>query len=339
MVLAKFPLAALISLALATVFTPMGAHGAQGINPVDIKEWPVPFGGGPRDPYASNDNAIWFVGQAAHYLARLSPSNGTFFKRDLPDSAGPHNLIVGNDGIVWYSGNRAGYIGRYDPQADSIEKIGMPDSSAYDPHTLVFDHAQQHIWFTVQGGNFVGRLNLANRHVDLIEVATPGARPYGIRMADDGTPWIALLGTNKLAAVEPATLKLTEIEIPARDARPRRIETTRDGRIWYADYRRGVLGSYNPATQTFAEWALPSGEDSRPYGMASDNEHRIWLVETGVRPNQFVAFDTRAGKVTSVTPIPSGAGSVRHMNYHKPSGVVWFGTDRATIGRAIVGNN
>ncbi len=45
---------------------------------------------------------------------------------------------------------------------------------------------------------------------------------------------------------------------------------------------------------------------------------------------------TRTERVISVTPIPSGAGSVRHMNYHGETGTVWFGTDRSTLGRARV---
>ena len=35
-------------------------------------------------------------------------------------------------------------------------------------------------------------------------------------------------------------------------------------------------------------------------------------------------------------PISSGAGSVRHMDDHAPGGTVWFGTDRGTLGRALV---
>ncbi len=62
----------------------------------------------------------------------------------------------------------------------------------------------------------------------------------------------------------------------------------------------------------------------------------MWLVETGVSPNLFVGFDTQSERVISVTPIPSGAGSVRHMDYHAPTGTVWFGTDRGTLGRARV---
>lgn len=70
--------------------------------------------------------------------------------------------------------------------------------------------------------------------------------------------------------------------------------------------------------------------------MALDNNGRIWLVETGVSPNTFVGFDTRSERVISVMPILSGAGSVRHMDYHAATETVWFGTDQNTLGRASV---
>jgi virginiamycin B lyase len=321
----RFAPAAVGAAVLSWLATPPIASGDE-LDPVQIDEWEVPYEGRVRDPFAAGADEIWFVGQRGHYLGRFTPSTGEFFKRDLPDDAGPHNLIVGSDGIVWYAGNLAGYIGRYDPDTDRIDKIPMPDSAARDPHTLVFDEGERHIWFTVQGGNFVGRLDTEDRSVDLIEVPTPRARPYGIKIADDGTPWIVLFGTNKLASVDPQTLELTEHEIPASGARPRRLEITGDGRIWYADFSRG-----------FDEWALPSGDRARAYGMASDEQGRVWVVETGVSPNQLVGFDTDAKEIFSVTAIPSGAGAVRHMDYHMPTAGIWFGTDENTLGRARIG--
>ena len=199
-------------------------RGADAMNPIEIEEWKVPYGGRARDPFAASADQIWFVGQSGNYLARFTPSTAKFFKRELPDSPGPHNLIVGSDGIVWYAGNLRGYIGRYDPSSDRIEKISMPKSDVRDPHTLVFDKDERHIWFTAQGANFVGRLTLASRAVDLIPVPTGGARPYGIKLAPDGTPWAVLVGTNKLASVnreysadEPAA-KACAIEDPECEA-------------------------------------------------------------------------------------------------------------------------
>jgi virginiamycin B lyase len=323
--------------ALLTGLVGTAATAAEPLNPIAIDQWENPYRGRGRDPFAAGADEIWFVGQQGHYLGRFTPSTGQFFKRDLPDGAGPHNAIVSSEGIVWYSGNLVGNIGRYDPRTDQIEIIAMPDAAARDPHTLVFDDDESHIWFTVQGGNYVGRLTVADRKVELIPVPTQRSRPYGIKLAADGTPWTVLLGTNKLASVDPSTLQLTEYTIPAEGARPRRLEITSDGRIWYADFARGFLGAYDPAAKTFEEWALPSGTQSRPYGMASDEQDRVWVVETGVQPNLFVGFDTQAEKIVSITPVPSGGGSIRHMDYHEPTASVWFGTDDETIGRARVG--
>jgi len=305
------------------------------LNPIDIKEWAVPFGGQPRDPFAYSEDEIWFVGQAGHYLGRFKPSTEEFFKHDLKDKAGPHNLIVSATGIVWYSGNLKGYIGRYDPRTKELTRIEMPDDIAKDPHTLVFDQNEQHIWFTVQWGNFIGRLTLADLSVQLIPVPVLRSRPYGIKIAPDGAAWVALLGTNKLARIEPESLKLSLIDIPNRDARPRRLEITDDGRIWYADYAAGVLGLFDPKTESFRDWPLPGGNNARPYGTALDKSGRVWVV-TGTQPNYFVGFDTRTEAIISITAIPSGAGTVRHMHYYAPTDTIWFGTDTQNIGRAIV---
>lgn len=307
---------------------------AQPLNPVEIKEWPVADGGRSRDPFADAAGAVWFVGQAGNYLARLDPRTGAITRTELTDEPGPHNVIVGSDGIVWYSGNLSGYIGRFDPKTGRIEKIAMPAGKAEDPHTMVFDAEEKNIWFTAQWSNVVGRLDLATREVELVSVPTGNARPYGIIVAPDGRPWVALLGTDKLASIDPATLELTEHAI-APGARPRRLDATSDGRIYYTDYRRGYLGRLDPGVGGVEEWALPAGRGSAPYGMAIDGRDRVWLVETGPSPNRFVGFDPARDEIVSVTPIPSGAGSVRHMHYR--AGDVWFGTDADTIGRARVG--
>jgi virginiamycin B lyase len=305
--------------------------------PIEIKEFPVPWQDTrPRDPDFVTPDAVWFVGQTGHYLATLNPKTGEFTKIDLEDVPGPHNLIVGNDGTIWYAGNLKGYIGRVDPKTQKIRHIAMPDKAATDPHTLTFDEGQKNIWFTVQGGNFVGRLNIASEKVDLIKVPTEHARPYGIKVARDGRPWIVLFGTNKIASVDPKTLTLTEHVLPRGQARPRRIGLTSDGRVWYGDYAQGFLGAFDPKTGKIEEWPMPSGKTSLPYAMAVDSQDRVWAVETGPKPNRFVAFDPKSEKFVSSTPVPSGGGAIRHVDYDPKAGRIWFGADTGTIGYAQV---
>ena len=69
-------------------------------DPIDIKEWTVPYGGHPRDPFVDASGIVWFVGQQGHYIGRLDPKTGEFKKFDLEPGAGPHNVVVDVDGAV-----------------------------------------------------------------------------------------------------------------------------------------------------------------------------------------------------------------------------------------------
>lgn len=302
---------------------------------VEITEWDVPWEGThPRDPYVgTGENEIWFVGQRAHYVGLLNPETGEFKRFDLPDGAGPHSVIVGPEGYPWYSGNRQSHIGRLDPATGEITQYPMPDPAARDPHTMVFDKDGA-MWFTVQGGNFVGRLTPELGEVGLIAVPTPRARPYGIELDSNNTPWVVEFGTNKIASINKEGMTLTEHELPSSDARPRRIAITSDDMIWYVDYARGYLGRLDPSTGQVQEWANPGGSQSRPYAMTADDRDRLWFFETNPGVNRLVGFDPEREVFFSVTELESGGGTVRHMVFDSEKQEIWFGTDTNTIGRA-----
>lgn len=304
-------------------------------DPVEIREWEVPWPGTrPRDPYVAPDGRVWFVGQTGHYVAWLEPGTGEFGRVDLAPGTGPHNLIVGGEGSVWYAGNRAAHIGRVDPASGRIERFPLPEPAGRDPHTLAWGAEGESIWFTVQGGNSVGRLDVASGEARLIPIPTPRARPYGLVVDRSGRPWFTEFGTNRIGTVDPGVFDLDELELPRAEARPRRLSLTSDGAVWYVDYAAGWLGRIDPATREVREWRAPGAEGARPYAMASDDRDRLWFVETGPAPNRLVGFDPATEEFFSVTPIPSGGGAVRHMVFHPPERVLWFGTDAGTVGRA-----
>ena len=186
----------------------------------------------------------------------------------------------------------------------------MPDPAARDPHTMVFDKDGA-MWFTVQGGNFVGRLTPELGEVGLIAVPTPRARPYGIELDSNNTPWVVEFGTNKIASINKEGMTLTEHELPSSDARPRRIAITSDDMIWYVDYARGYLGRLDPSTGQVQEWANPGGSQSRPYAMTADDRDRLWFFETNPGVNRLVGFDPEREVFFSVTELESGGGTVQ----------------------------
>jgi virginiamycin B lyase len=195
------------------------------------------------------------------------------------------------------------------------------------------------MWFTVQQGNYIGKLWKETGEVRLVESLrveggrSTSSRPYGIVMDSQDRPWIALFNTNKIGMVNPETFELETYELP-ENALPRRLGITSDDIVWYGDWTRGTLGRLDPATGEVTEYPLPSGERSRPYAMAVDDSGRIWLVETGVQPNKFVGFDPVAEEFFSEVAIESGGGTVRHMYFDPETNSIWFGADTNTIGVA-----
>ncbi|GGW93474.1 Vgb family protein [Alteromonas halophila] len=299
---------------------------------VTFEKWQVPWENTrPRDPMMDSKGNVWFCGQAGNYIGKLNPATGDFARFDMSPNTNPHNLIVDSDDNVWYAGNQNAHIGMLNPETGDITRYPMPDDEARDPHTLTFD-AQENIWFTVQWGNFIGYLDTQSGDVTLHKVPISNARPYGIRLDDNDTPWIVLLGTNKLATVQNGEINL--IDLPREDARPRRLEITDDGKLWYSDYAEGRLGSYDPQTDTFEEWVLPTGASSSPYATARDNQGRIWLTDTSAIPNQFIGFSPEQKAFISQTEVEFG-GHIRHTYVNRTTGAIWFGTDSGYIARAM----
>ena len=301
---------------------------------VQITEWTVPWERTrPRDPFVDAEGRVWFVGQAGNYIARLDPASGRFQRYEITDGTHPHNLIVDDAGVVWYAGNRNARIGRLDPKSGAIREFPMPDPAIRDPHTLVAGRGDE-IWFTAQGANVVGRFTPSTGAVRTVKVAQANARPYGIVVDAQGTPWVALFGTNRIASVDRATMTLREYELPHDRARARRLVAARDGAIWYVDYTRGFLGRLDPETGKVVEWQTPGGVNSMPYALTVDSKNRLWFSETGMQPVRMIGFDPRSQQFTPPVPVPSGGMNVRYAVYHAPTGAIWFGTDANTIARA-----
>jgi virginiamycin B lyase len=304
---------------------------------VSLEEWNVPFDETrTRDPYVAPDGTVFFAGQREHYVGHFNPETGEFRHLPLEDGAGPHTVVVADDGTVWYAGNRARHIGKMDPATGEITKYMMDDDYARDPHTFAFDK-DGNIWFTAQGGNGIGHFNVTTGEAKVIPVPIERARPYGIRMAPNRErPWISFMGSNHLATVNPETYELELIELPQQETIARRLDVTSDGNVWYGSYSTGHIGRYNPATGEITEWEMPDGDTSRPYAVLKDHKDRMWFSASGLSPNKLVAFDTQSEQFVASKEIPTGEGSIRHMDFDERTQSLWFGTDTGHIGRLVL---
>lgn len=329
----SFRAAALVAFAPALFLAPEAE--AQG-EKVPTAEWEVSYGGRPRDPYVHPDGSVFFVGQAGNYIGRLDPKSGDFRRYEIDPGTHPHNLIIDKAGMVWYAGNRNGMIGKLDPRNGEITRYPMPDSTVRDPHTLIWDQ-KGNIWFTAQNSNAVGHLDVATGKIRIVKTG-PRTRPYGIEINSKGVPWVNLFGTNKIAKVDPATMELTEYTLPHERARGRRIAITPDDVVWYVDYTRGFLGRVEPTSGKITEIPMPGGPASLPYGMGKDDKGRVWVTENNRDGSLLYGYDPKTQKFFGKTQIGRAGenNTIRHMYFDPKTGMLWFGTDQGTIGRAEV---
>jgi virginiamycin B lyase len=311
------PAEATLSNYLATHF-PAGSKSkptlVSGEASVTFREWKVPtLGQRSRDPAEAPDGSIWWAGQWSNLVGRIDPKTGEVTEYTLPEGAKPHTVTTDSAGNIWYTGNGNGTIGKLDPRTAMITEYKMPDAAARDPHSAIFDNKGR-LWFTLQQSNMVGRLIPATGEIKLVTVATPKARPYGIKLSADGVPWIACNGSNRLLRIDPETMAIRDYPLPDPKTTVRRLAFAGDGMIWYVNSSRGRLGRLDPKTGQAKEWPSPSGPNSHPYAIAVV-DGIVWYNESGQRPDTLVRFDPATEKFQS-WEIPSGgvyAGIVRHM--------------------------
>lgn len=302
---------------------------------VPAQEWPIEWGGRPRDPYVTPDGIVYFAGQAGNYVGRLDPQSGETRRYELPPNTNPHTVVVGPDNHVWIAGNRNATIGRLNPATGDIRWYAMTDSTIRDPHTMIFDR-DGNLWFTAQNSNAVGHLTVQTGAIRYVKTGER-TRPYGIELNSRGEVWFNLFGTNKIGRINPRTYELTTYDLPHERARGRRIAITPDDVVWYTDYTRGMLGRVDPTNGRVTEMPLPGGAASLPYGMAKDAQGRIWVTESGPKGAILQGFDPSTGRFFGRTLIgKEDNNTIRHMYFDPRTGLLWFGTDQGTIGRAEV---
>ena len=168
------------------------------------------------------------------------------------------------------------------------------------------------LWFTVESGNFIGRLDPKTGEVKLKEVPTPNAVPYGIVVSSKGVPYFCEFGTNKLASVNPDDDGDHRVRAARGGASPSAGDHQRTMSSITPTTARGYLGRFDTKTGKQEEWASPGGPESKPYGIAATPDGAVWYSESGMRPNTIVRFDPKMRSFAS-WPIPSGGGVVRNM--------------------------
>jgi len=290
---------------LATHFPPNSKRAPKlipGSAQIIFKEWQTPtLGQRSRDPIQGRDGTIWWAGQWGNVIGRINPATGEMKEYPLPANAMPHTVTLDAKGNVWYTGNKNATIGYLDPRTEKITEFKMPDPDSKDPHSAIFD-AKGVLWFTMQLSNRVGRLDPATGDIKIVEMTMPKSRPYGIKIAPDGTPWFACNGRPCIVRIDPQTMELTVVKVPGEKGRVRRLDIDRDGSAATAPRRERSRSGLHPADRSLTP--MRSSSSTASSGTTSRGRGRMRWFDSTRRPRR-----SKAGRSPRGASTPASSGT------------------------------
>jgi len=262
----------------------------DSLSQVKIYEYRMEKGIIPHDAiYNANDGLIYTVDQGASHMAITDLTSGKteyFSQKDgdfwLPfwksstmkwpfERYGPHSLDLGPDQKYYTTNSFQNSIGVFNTKTREWEPSIFAGLRAIYPHTVRIDK-QGIIWFTVAGGERVGRIDPVSKKSTLIKLPyaesgglAGGTQPYGIDINPaDGSIWYSRLFGDKIGRIDPVTLEVLEFDSPVRG--PRRLRfNQQDGTLWLTGYSEGELARITTNANGFDSKVYPLPEFAKGF--------------------------------------------------------------------------
>tara|TARA_B100000073_G_scaffold162448_1_gene134381 strand:- start:2647 stop:4359 length:1713 start_codon:yes stop_codon:yes gene_type:complete len=262
----------------------------DSLSQVKIYEYRMEKGIIPHDAiYNANDGLIYTVDQGASHMAITDLTSGKteyFSQKDgdfwLPfwksstmkwpfERYGPHSLDLGPDQKYYTTNSFQNSIGVFNTKTREWEPSIFAGLRAIYPHTVRIDK-QGIVWFTVAGGERVGRIDPVSKKSTLIKLPyvesgglAGGTQPYGIDINPaDGSIWYSRLFGDKIGRIDPVTLEVLEFDSPVRG--PRRLRfNQQDGTLWLTGYSEGELARITTNANGFDSKVYPLPEFAKGF--------------------------------------------------------------------------
>jgi len=193
------------------------------------------------------------------------------------------------------------------------------------PHTLVITDDGSTIWFTMQMGDRIGKLDTKSGAIR--EYRTSGG-PYGIALDKAGNVWFCRMGDDKLGRLDPRTERMSELDM-GRGSLPRRMAASPDGSLWVTLYGNGRLAHVDPAQmKVVRQYPLPGG-NAGPYAVTVDGAGNVWANE--INTDTIVRLDPKSGDMR-VVKLPSSNVGIRKMIVDAAGRLWYMGSHNGRLG-------
>lgn len=208
------------------------------------------------------------------------------------------------------------------PQLARAQKVDIKewtvpwaDSRPRDP----FMDAKGRVWFVGQVGNYVAYLDPANGHFEQYEI-DDGVHPHSLIVDKAGVVWYTGNANGTIGRIDPDSRVVKSYAIPSSEARdPHTFSFGKDGSLWFTVQAGNYVGRLTPATGKMDLIAAPNG--SRPYGIVTDAQGRLWIDLFGT--NKLAMVDPATMKLTEFA-LPRSDARPRRIALTS-DGRVWYG--------------
>ena len=261
-----------------------------------LKQFRIPTANGnPKGITQGSDGNFWFTESHVnppqsdnHHVGRITPG-GAITEFLVCQFCFPNEIAQGAGGILYFT--------KSDPGLGRITTSGTVLPDVVPPNTLAngngVDARGTDVYYAAFNTNSIWRYSSVTGAFTEFSIPTPGATPYDVAVAADGTVWFTEFGANQIGRLNPATGAITETPVGGGPNGPRGIAIGTDGKVWFTKRFDNSVGFLNPVTNAVTEFPLAPGRG--PEGIAAAPGGSAWFAQS-VAGN--VARITTGGVIT-----------------------------------------
>ena len=192
-----------------------------------------------------------------------------------------NDIVQGPDDILYFTTNNQG-LGRITTSGEVLPTVEPGNSNALGNGVAAHGDA---VWYTDFNNNSLWRYDVTDDQFTRYTVPTPGANPFDVTVASDGTVWFTEFHANQIGRLDPATGAIAETAVSSG---PQHIAIASDGKVWFTErFTPEAIGRLDPSNNEVTEFPTPG---VGPEDIAAAPDGTMWFTQS------------IAGNIARITP-------------------------------------
>lgn len=206
-------------------------------------------------------------------------------------------------------------VGTLNVQIQEYE-VPTPKSRPHDP-ALAPDGS---LWYTGQGANKLGRLDVKTGEFKEYALKTPNSGPHGLVADRDGNIWFTAISGGYVGKLNPKTSEIAEYR-PDDGSKidPHTPAFDHDGILWFTNEETNYIGRFDPKTGQMTLAKVPTPH-AVPYGIVITQNNTPFFCEFGA--NKLASIDPLTMKIYEYT-LPAAGARPRRIAL-APDGTIYY---------------